>query len=102
MYEFKYHRPTTVRQAVNLAIDRQEIIDNGGPDIGYPGDPQNTPLYDNVVQRVNDGQITPEEGAAEIGKIYDSGESVSGTKPPKTYGDYMRDWYGNEYDNYHP
>lgn len=77
---------------------RQEILDNGGPDIGFAGNRANAPLYDGVVQRVNKGELTPEQGAQEIGKIYDQGETVSGTD--QSYGDYFRDWYGDQYDGY--
>lgn len=75
---------------------RQEILNNGGDDIGYPGNPNNTPAYDDIVQRVNNGELTPEQGASEIGKIYDNGETVSGTN--QTYGDYMRDGWGKYYN----
>lgn len=90
------------RATLKNAQARQEILDNGGPDVGYPGDPANTPAYDAVAQRVQNGEITPEQGAQEIGEIYGQGEHVSGTNPPQTYGDYFSDWYGNQYDAYNP
>jgi len=95
------------RATLKNAQARQEILDNGGPDIGYPGDPANTPAYDAIAERVNNGEITPEQGAKEIGEIYGEGEHVSGTDAngaatPQTYNEYLRDAYGNEYDYYHP
>jgi len=88
------------RATLKNAQARQEILDNGGPDIGYPGDPANTAAYDGVAQRVNNGEITPEQGAQEIGKIYGDGEHVSGTS--KTYSEYFDDAYGDWYDASNP
>ena len=90
------------RATLKNAQARQEISDNGGPDIGYAGDPANNAHYDSIVQQVNNGNLTPEQGAQQIGQTYGNGETVSGTDPPQTYGDNLRDWYGNNYDKYHP
>lgn len=90
------------RATLKNAQARQEILDNGGPDIGYPGDPANTAAYDGIAQRVNNGELTPEQGAQEIGKIYGDGEKVSGTNPPQTYNEWLRDQYGDYYDKSNP
>jgi hypothetical protein len=83
---------------------RREILDNGGPDIGFPGDTrvQNGQLtgngvkYDQIAQEVANGAKTPQQGAQEIGQMYGQGERVSGDG--RSYDDYMRDEYGKHYD----
>lgn len=93
---------------LNNAKVRQEILDNGGPDIGFPGDTStnggqlsgNGVEYDSIYKDVQSGAKTQQQGAQEIGEIYRNGETAStdASGQPRGYGPYMAEQYGNYYD----
>jgi len=75
---------------------RQEILNNGGDDISYPGNPNNAAAYDQISQDVQNGTKTPQQGAKEIGEVYRNNESTSTNG--QTYGDYYRRDAEQRYD----
>lgn len=80
---------------------RDEIQQNGGPDIGLSGNQANAPDYDNAFQEY---QRTGDSEAARdtIGNIYGHGESPSGAENVgKDYTQYYGENYGTFYDAHH-
>jgi hypothetical protein len=77
---------------------RDEIISAGGPDVGIAGSPQNTSSYQSIHQQVENGRLTREQGARQIGEIFRNGESPS-TNPSETYGSNLEKALGDYYDD---
>lgn len=82
---------------VNLEV-RQEILDNGGADIGVAG--AGAEDYKKIFES---GLHETDRAAAreDIGNKFASGETPS-TDPSKNYGDFFGDFWGEYYDNNAP
>ena len=78
---------------------RNEIKENGGPDIGIAG--AQSAKYDDAYQNAAAATQPAQRDKLrkEIGDIYKDGEHPS-TDPTKTYGDYYGEIYGKWYDEH--
>jgi type VI secretion system secreted protein VgrG len=78
---------------------RNEILENGGPDIGIAGNTDNHPAYQ---ESYDNYQESGDRDAAreEIGTIFADGEEAGDTG--KSYRDYYSEWYEENYDDAHP
>ncbi|MBN9673524.1 PAAR domain-containing protein [Roseibium aggregatum] len=75
---------------------RDEILENGGPDIGISGNPDNHAGYESAYEdyeRTGDRDTAREE----IGDTYLDGETTSTTH--ESYRDFYERQYGEHYDN---
>lgn len=79
---------------LNNAQSRQEILRNGGPDIGIAG--ANPGQYDTIYQNYAAGNVTRDQAREQIGTVFGTGEHTSNTG--QAYGDYYGDAYRNFWD----
>lgn len=80
---------------MNIKV-RQEILNNGGPDIGVAGN--NSQKYiDSYNQHYVKGKDR-DKAREEIGKVFADGERPS-TDPNKTYREYYSERFEEHYDN---
>lgn len=78
---------------------RNEILENGGPDIGIAGNTDNHPAYQESYDNYQESGDR-DKAREEIGTIFADGEEAGDTG--KSYRDYYSEWYEENYDNAHP
>ncbi len=77
---------------------RNEILENGGPDIGIAGNPDNHAAYQKSYDDYKDSDeaLARDKARAEIGDIFADGEEAGDTG--QTYREYYGEWYEDKYD----
>jgi type VI secretion system secreted protein VgrG len=83
---------------LNNARARQEILDDGGADIGIAG--QQQPHYEAINRDCEAGKLSEEQARRQIGDVFADHERTSNTG--QTYRDYYSKLYSDFWDQQYP
>ena len=83
---------------LNNAQARDEILSNGGPDIGIAG--AQSKQYASIYKQYKAGKITRQQAEQQIAKAYGSGEKTSNTN--QNYRKYYEQFYAQSWDAQYP